>query len=1165
MLEAHMGAVLVDALAPLDFVLHIVQPDATVVPPDDELFLLVGGASDTEALCTQAAAWRSQSPQVPVLFLSPAYDERFHTFEGQAQGPVDWLGWPCTPMLLRTRVLSLLALAASRLVLISPQEAYRDVRYRFLFTHIKDLICLHAPEGRYLDVSPSSIGLLGYEPAELLGKDPYLFFHPDDIARIRQESHEQILQGRRYTRIQYRIRHRDGSYRWFDTITEPLLDDRGEVFRLMTSSRDISEHVETQQLASQVMDMVPSLIYLYDLAGQRNAYANRSIGQMLGYDAHEIQVMGETVFQQVIHPDDLAHVVETQQRFAHLRPGETLDIMYRVLHKDGSTRWLRSRDTVFRRDEAGNPLQILGIAEDITAQVEADQLLRQQQQDLAEAHTRLTLAMKSALMGVFDWDVVQNKLIWDDMMYTVFDVDRGAFAGAYEAWLSTLHPDDIAHAQREVDAVLHSEKELDMSFRIIHRDGSVHHIRGLAQVFRRADGTPYRVVGINMDVTRFMETEQRLRDREFFLTQAQQIAQLGVWVVDPATGEFAESSPEAHQIYGVPPGGTFDLAHMNRVFHPDDRRDFEHNVRSINSGHPEPFTHKHRILVGDEERWLYVQGRPEYDAQGKYRRYVGITLDITRDERQKLQLAEQAAILREAQRTAKLGNWIWDIRQGTVWWSEEMFRIFGWESETPLVNAADFFNFVHPEDQEPLRQAYEHTLSDPHSDAGTEYRIVTKQGEVKHVFSRSIELEGDRLFGILQDITEQKQAEAALRASEREYRRLFETMAQGVVYQDATGQIIKANPAASEILGLSLGQLLGHDSIDPHWRAIREDGSDFPGEEHPAMEALRTGQPVINTTMGVFHPAQNAWVWILVSAEPEFRPGDDQPFQVFATFTDITELKRVEEELRQHRNHLEDLVAARTQALNEANERLLLELEEHKRTAAQLQRTNEELEQFTYSVSHDLRAPVRHIEGYAQVIMDEAGTRLDEHSRDYLAKVIYAAKRLGGMTDDLLQYSRTRTVKPVLVQVDLDHLVADLCDGFAREHPGRSIAWHIAPLPRVWADEKMIAQVFENLLSNAVKYTTRKPVAEIRVWAEPGEHETVFVVQDNGAGFDMRFAAKLFAVFQRLHTRSEFPGHGIGLANVQRIIHLHGGRIWGEGVVEQGATFRFSLPNQPQI
>ncbi len=271
--------------------------------------------------------------------------------------------------------------------------------------------------------------------------------------------------------------------------------------------------------------------------------------------------------------------------------------------------------------------------------------------------------------------------------------------------------------------------------------------------------------------------------------------------------------------------------------------------------------------------------------------------------------------------------------------------------------------------------------------------------------------------------------------------------------------------------------------------------------------------------------------WFLWNATPVVERG-----LIYAVARDITEQKRVEDSVRK---------------LNE-------DLRER---TAQLETLNKELEAFSYSVSHDLRAPVRHISGFAD-LLSKQDVGSDPKTHRYLKFISESAGQMGQLVDDLLSFSRMARSEMNLGRVPLKRLVADVRHELAGSCANRSMTWRVEELPEVTGDGAMLRLVFTNLLANAIKYTGRQPHAQIEVGCAPAADEVVVFVRDNGVGFDMKYVDKLFGVFQRLHRNDEFEGTGIGLANVRRIVHRHGGRTWAEGAVGRGATFYFSIPRR---
>jgi light-regulated signal transduction histidine kinase (bacteriophytochrome) len=268
---------------------------------------------------------------------------------------------------------------------------------------------------------------------------------------------------------------------------------------------------------------------------------------------------------------------------------------------------------------------------------------------------------------------------------------------------------------------------------------------------------------------------------------------------------------------------------------------------------------------------------------------------------------------------------------------------------------------------------------------------------------------------------------------------------------------------------------------------------------------------------------------------------------------------------------LEELTAGEVDSVMDREGRLFLlrhaqEELRHSEAAKQalileLKSVNEDLESFSYSVSHDLRNPLGNIMSFAELLQRGAGPSMSPKHHEYLTMISDSANQMLHLIDDLLAFSRMGHTELVKTQVDLEQLVRDVVGDFQAHTAGRNIAWNIHPLPPACADRALLRLALVNLISNAVKFTGTRTEPQIEIGCVPGEDDEITVfIRDNGAGFDARYADKLFGVFQRLHSQEQFEGTGIGLANVQRIIQRHGGRVWAKGAVDAGATFSFSIP-----
>jgi PAS domain S-box-containing protein len=385
--------------------------------------------------------------------------------------------------------------------------------------------------------------------------------------------------------------------------------------------------------------------------------------------------------------------------------------------------------------------------------------------------------------------------------------------------------------------------------------------------------------------------------------------------------------------------------------------------------------------------------------------------------------------------------------------------------------------------------------------------------------------EGPLVMASIIDITERKRAE-------EKFRLVVEAAPTGMVMVNREGILLLVNAQVEKLFGYSRSQLLnkpieilvperfrgkhpGYRAeffVEPRPRSmgvgrdlygLRQDGSEFPVE---------IGLNPIETEDGIL---------------------------VMASIIDITERKRIERELQDFNETLEERVRERT---------------------AQLEAVVKELEAFSYSVSHDLRAPLRHLSGFLELLSGVTKDRLDSTGTRYLQVIHDAAHRMGILIDSLLAFSRIGRSEMQVTEVSVEALVQEIITEMGQDVINRTIHWKIGSLPAVTADRQLLKLALANLLDNAIKYTRPRPEAVIEIESYPHDGQIVLMIRDNGVGFDPAYVEKLFGIFQRLHSAAEFEGTGIGLANVKRIINRHGGSVWAEGTIGKGSTFYMSLP-----
>lgn len=474
-----------------------------------------------------------------------------------------------------------------------------------------------------------------------------------------------------------------------------------------------------------------------------------------------------------------------------------------------------------------------------------------------------------------------------------------------------------------------------------------------------------------------------------------------------------------------------------------------------------------------------------------------------------------------------------------VWTSDRNGQVVDdmpmWRAYTGMtleeIAGAGWLNSVHPDDRARTEQVWAKAWSNRER-YSTEYRIRRRDGEYRIFAVRGVPvLEDDgtvrEWVGTCTDITERKQAEEEVRKAANYARTLIEASLDPLVTIGKDGKIRDANRATEDVTGCPRETLIGSEFFN----YFTEPEKARRGYERVFSEgAVRDYSLVLRGKSGAATDVlYNASVFTNETGEVE---------GVFAAARDVTRMKAAENEVRRLNEELEQRVIERT---------------------SQLEAANRELEAFTYSVSHDLRAPLRHISGFSKMLSEEFSASLPPDAQHHVQRIQEGTRRMGQLVDDLLNLGRVGRKELSLQVAGLRSIVDEVIQNLKLETADRKVEWQIRDLPYVECDTALMRQVFQNLLSNAVKFTRPREVAVIEIGQEQRDGRPVVYVRDNGVGFSMKYADKLFGVFQRLHRAEDFEGTGVGLATVQRIVQKHGGRIWAESELDKGATFCFTF------
>jgi PAS domain S-box-containing protein len=445
-------------------------------------------------------------------------------------------------------------------------------------------------------------------------------------------------------------------------------------------------------------------------------------------------------------------------------------------------------------------------------------------------------------------------------------------------------------------------------------------------------------------------------------------------------------------------------------------------------------------------------------------------------------------------------------------------------------------NAIHPDQRKLITERISKRFAGEQVPDKYELHFVTKSGEERwaELSVTLIELE-NQSTGIVTgiDITGRKKAEEHFKHSESELRNIIDNLQDTYYRTDLEGRILRSSKSVFNLLGYSEEELLGIKLSDLY--------VDPQGREK-FLHLMQHHNGVVKNYEAALRRKDGSHVWVSTNAHYYFDiNGNIQGVE--GTTRDISDIMQTRQELEKHQLHLEELITERTLDLEAANR---------------------ELESFSYSVSHDLRAPLRTIDGFSQILLEDYSPLLDDISKDYLQRVRSGAQRMGLLIDDLLKLSRVSGKGLNKEIIDLSQMAQEIADTLQQSDPQRKANITIEPDLTCYGDTGLIRVVMNNLFSNAWKYTQYKQdQTQIEFGQQNHNGITSFYIQDNGAGFDMKYINKLFGAFQRLHPATDFEGSGIGLATVNRIIQRHGGKVWAEGKPDEGATFYFSLPASP--
>ncbi len=737
---------------------------------------------------------------------------------------------------------------------------------------------------------------------------------------------------------------------------------------------------------------------------------------------------------------------------------------------------------------------------------------------------RLRLALDAASAGTWEWDLETNENVWSEELWKLYGMEPHSRAPSYDAWREAVHPDDRAYAEEVVGRAARAGIELNVEFRVRDSDGTVRWLMSRGRPLRDGEGRAARFVGIVIDITARRLSEEAVRAREQGLRRFAEFAPVAIAMFDREMRYLAVSR-RFRDDYLLGERELLGQSHYD-IFPEIPEHWREIHRRCLADGVVERNAAELFVRRDGTEQWIRWEIQPWHRTDGSIGGLILFSEDITQQKRAEQALRESESRLRLAQQVAGVGTFEWNWQTGVNKWTPELEAVYGLKAGEFSGTEDAWEKLIHPEDRQEALLQTQRALETGKFEA--EWRVVWPDGTVRWLAGRAWVFKDEagrplRLIGVNIDITERRAGEEAA----RRWQRVFEQAELAIAMSDiATGTLQTVNESFARERGYTVGELAGC----PITRVISE----------RAQAALRDSVVIADREGGASfeseHQRKDGSCFPVRVDLTVIRNLDGRAVSRVAFVQDLTMQKEAEQQIRRLHAGLEQRVQERT---------------------AQLETANQELEAFAYSVSHDLRAPLRGIEGWAAALAEDCAGQLDERGHGHLDRVRSETRRMGLLIEDLLQLSRVGRAGMELLHVDLTATAQGIAARLAEANAGRRIEFAIEQGMSGVGDARLLEIALTNLMSNAVKFTGRD--ARIEFGQAGGNGRPSFYVRDNGAGFDMAHADKLFRAFQRLHKSSEYPGTGIGLAIVQRVIHRHGGRVWAEAEVDRGATFHFTI------
>ncbi len=988
----------------------------------------------------------------------------------------------------------------------------------------------------------------------------------------------------------------------------------------------------SEEKFSKAFQASPDAMLITGISDGKIFLANNGFTRLSGYAKEEYKDKTTIDLNIWVNPNDRIYFVQKIKEDGYYRDYEA---RFRV--KSGELKTGVFSGEIINLD---NQKYLLSLVRDITD-------VKKSQEEINQLNERLSLALKAGNFGVWDLDIVNDKLMWDKRMYEIYEISHDQFTNKYEAWSNVIHPEDVAENHRVFEKAKTDGTGYDTKFRIVLTDGSIRYIKSLGLVLKDENGQSVRMTGINIDVTKEVVDNITLNAS----SEIVKAIPSGLFIYrfeKPDKLHFVDGNPAAFKLTGLTYEKIVGLE-FNDIWPNAEQTGITENYLNVMYT-AEPYYGNN---IEYEDDW--VQGAFKMVCFKINEELLGVAFEnITESVKASVALKESEERFRKVVTDAPIPMAIYSADGSILQISKGWALSSGYEHQE-ILTLDSWVQKAHPLNVDKTYSYINEMFQMNESVYNGEWEVITKNGNVKiwdfHTTPLGRSPSGNNiLLSIANDITDKKAAEKALFDAANQWQKTFDSTADAICLLDAEHRIIRTNAAMQKMYSKHKKGLLGKkcwevvhlsDHAIPDCVVVRSSKS-FKRE---SMELkikekyyIVTADPILDENkklFGIVHiirdiTAQKLALFALENAENKFRslienaPDGLVVVDINGSFKYVSpssmvmtgfsesdilhlsgnnlthpdDLQRVLVSLQQIIAHPEKIENQQYRFLTKhrgwiwiesffsnllhvpgvegiainfrditdrklAEEKitelnLQLERRVEERTA-ELTAANKELEAFAYSVSHDLRAPLRAIDGFTKILMEDYQPKFDLEGIKVCNIICENTHRMAVLIDDLLAFSRLSRIEMNYSILNMNQIVSGIIEEQKQIYT-HDVEFEVDELPFVFGDFAMLKQVWTNLISNALKFTSKKDNARIKISSNELENEIIYSLSDNGAGFDMKYYSKLFGVFQRLHSAKEYEGTGVGLAIVHRIIQRHKGEIRAESKINNGTTFYFTLP-----